>query len=82
MEGIIFEENFIKNPNKLFDFLVSNVIWDDRMHARKTASFGKAYNYSHIQYSDQEFLREISELIEYINQLIGFKPTIVFSIIT
>lgn len=59
MEGIIHIENFIDNPNELFDFLTSTVKWDERMTARKTANFGKAYNYSQIDYPYQDFLPEL-----------------------
>ncbi|WP_219011673.1 hypothetical protein [Aquimarina litoralis] len=48
MIGITYLQNFIDKPTALFDLLKSNVIWDERMSARKTASYGKAYNYSQI----------------------------------
>ena len=38
MDGILFAEKFIENPNELFDFLKQRVVWDHRMVARKTAS--------------------------------------------
>jgi hypothetical protein len=59
MNGIIYIENFIDNPSLLFNLLISVVKWDERMTARKTASFGKAYNYSQIEYPYQEFLPEL-----------------------
>ncbi len=46
MEGILHINNFINDADALFEMLVTNVNWDERMAARKTASFGKAYNYS------------------------------------
>ena len=74
MEGITFVENFIKNPNELFENLRVNVKWDERMNARKTASFGKAYNYSQIEYPFQEFLPELNEINKNIAEVIGFEP--------
>jgi alkylated DNA repair dioxygenase AlkB len=74
MEGIIFVDNFIENPNELFDTLRLNVEWDERMAARKTASFGKAYNYSQIEYPFQEFIPELVEINQKINAVIGFEP--------
>jgi len=74
MNGITFIENFINNPSELFDKLKSNVKWDERMSARKTASYGKAYNYSQISYPFQEFTAELNAIIESINDTLNFKP--------
>ena len=74
MDGITYIENFIDNPTELFNILTTNVKWDERMTARKTASFGKAYNYSQIDYPFQEFLPELKEIIEKLKPVIGFEP--------
>jgi alkylated DNA repair dioxygenase AlkB len=74
MEGITFIENFIENPNELFDNLKVNVKWDERMASRKTASFGKAYNYSQIEYPFQEFPADLKKIILKISNVIGFEP--------
>lgn len=74
MKGITFIENFIDSPNLLFNKLKSDVEWDERMSARKTASYGKAYNYSQINYPFQEFTSELTEIIESINDTLNFKP--------
>lgn len=74
MEGIIYIENFIDKPNELFELLTTNVKWDERMTARKTASFGKAYNYSQIDYPFQEFLLELKFVIDKLIPAIGFEP--------
>ena len=74
MNGIIYIENFIDNPNELFNLLTSTVKWDERMTARKTASFGKAYNYSQIDYPYQEFLPELDYIIKQLKPIIGFEP--------
>jgi len=74
MNGITFIENFIDRPNELFDFLESNVDWDESMRARKTASFGKAYNYSQIKYPFQEFTPELKPIIDSINSTLKFEP--------
>lgn len=74
MDGITYIENFIDNPTELFDLLTTTVRWDERMTTRKTASFGKAYNYSQIDYPDQKFLPELEEIIERLNPIIGFEP--------
>ncbi len=74
MEGILHIENFIEEPKHLFDLLTSTVKWDERMTARKTASFGKAYNYSQISYPYQEFLPELESINNKLKPTIGFKP--------
>lgn len=74
MEGITYIEDFINNPAELFDLLKSSVDWDERMFARKTASFGKAYNYSQISYPFQEFTPELEEIVELVNSKVGFEP--------
>ena len=74
MNGITFIENFIEKPLELFEKLKNKVEWDERMSARKTASFGKAYNYSQICYPFQEFTEDLSILIELINKTLNFKP--------
>jgi len=74
MEGITYIENFLDNPNDLFDLLKSEVVWDESMKARKTASFGKAYNYSQIEYPYQAFLPELVTMISKLKPIIGFEP--------
>jgi hypothetical protein len=44
------------------------------MVARKTASFGKAYNYSQIDYPFLEFLPELEDINNKLEITIGFKP--------
>jgi alkylated DNA repair dioxygenase AlkB len=74
MTGITYIETFIPNPSHLFKKLNDDVNWDTRMHARKTASYGVAYNYSQISYPFQEMLPELSELCKKVNDTIGFVP--------
>ena len=74
MEGILHIEGFLDNPQPLFQLLITSVDWDERMVARKTASFGKAYNYSQIYYPYREFPTEIEEINARLEKTIGFKP--------
>ena len=73
MDGITYIENFIENPVELFDFITKTVQWDERMTARKTASFGRAYNYSQIDYPYQKFLPELEIIINRLKPIIGFE---------
>ena len=74
MEGIIHIDNFIENSADLFNFLIAKVDWDERMTARKTASYGKAYNYSQIEYPYQAFLPELETINNKLKPIIGFEP--------
>lgn len=74
MEGITYIKNFIENPSELFKIIVKNVVWDERMTSRKTASFGLAYNYSQISYPHQKFLPELETIIDLLKPVVGFEP--------
>lgn len=74
MKGITFIEKFIPQHIELYHNLEMSVNWDERMRARKTASFGVAYNYSQINYPFQEFTEELKNLIEKIDNVLGFEP--------
>ena len=74
MKGITYLEKFLSESHKLFEKLQSEIVWDERMRARKTASYGKAYNYSQINYPYQEFLPELGEILTMIAQTLHFEP--------
>lgn len=74
MKDIIYISDFLANHVDLFDQLKMSVDWDDRMRARRTASYGVAYNYSQINYPDQDFTEELEEVVEKINEALGFEP--------
>jgi alkylated DNA repair dioxygenase AlkB len=73
MNGITYRENFVAHPGPLFDRLVKEISWDESMVARKTASYGKAYNYSQIVYADNSFLPELKDVVEALKPVIGFE---------
>lgn len=74
MEGITYIENFLEEPDRLFSTLQHTVEWDERMQARKTASYGKAYNYSNISYPYQDLLPELQNINKLIEAELGFEP--------
>lgn len=74
MNGITFISNFVADPEALFISLRDNVLWDERMTARKTASFGVAYNYSQMSYPFQAFTPELQEIVTAISNTLGFTP--------
>ncbi|SEW46306.1 2OG-Fe(II) oxygenase superfamily protein [Chitinophaga sp. YR573] len=74
MHGIRYIGEFISSPEDLFRLLRDNVIWDTRMVARRTASFGVAYNYSQIHYPDTPFIPELINILNRIDDELGFEP--------
>ncbi len=52
--NIILEPNFFPQHTALFEELAQVVTWDESMRARKTASFGKPYDYSQMAYESEE----------------------------
>ena len=53
---------FIDAADVLFKCLKRSVDWDERMKARKTASYGVAYNYSQLTYPEKAMLPELEEM--------------------
>ena len=74
MEGITFIKNFVDDSQELFEVLTKKIDWDERMKARKTASFGVAYNYSQIEYPDQAFIPELELILDKLENELGFRP--------
>lgn len=74
MEGIIYIDRFVGKADELFHHLVLVVNWDERMTARKTASFGKAYNYSQMHYPFRELLPELAAINNQLKAVLGFTP--------
>ncbi|PSL34837.1 alpha-ketoglutarate-dependent dioxygenase AlkB [Chitinophaga ginsengisoli] len=74
MNGITFIPDFVRDAERLFSSLRDNVLWDERMLARKTASFGVAYNYSQMSYPFQAFPPELEAIVTRISTTLGFTP--------
>ena len=66
--GVTKIEGFVADPEALFERLMAETVWDESMTARKTASFGVPYNFTHINYPAVELpsaLEVMSEDIEH-----------------
>lgn len=74
MPPIILKAGFIAEPSKLFDHLMSSVTWDERMRARKTASFGVSYDYSQMSYPAAPMPAELDAICGLIDGQLGFRP--------
>ncbi len=72
--GITHLPDFIPYSETLFALLKHRIHWDTRMQARKTASYGVAYNYSQISYPYQRFLTELHEVMDILEASLGYRP--------
>ena len=72
--NVLFKDNFLDNSQDLLNDLIQNVIWDERIRARKTASFGVPYNYSQIFYPAIPLPTKLAQIASQLNTAIGFLP--------
>lgn len=71
---IRFEPLFTAEHGALFAHLIETVMWDERMKARKTASFGVSYDYSQITYDETPMPDGLVSLAGRIGDMLGFVP--------
>jgi alkylated DNA repair dioxygenase AlkB len=68
---IELEDNFYSDHESLFRTLLTSIEWDNRMAARRTASFGRPYNYSQIDYPELPIPIELHPLLESLYARLG-----------
>jgi alkylated DNA repair dioxygenase AlkB len=68
------EERFLSESQQLFLMLKQSVAWDERMKARKTASFGVSYDYSQITYPESPMPMELQDVCIKLEEALGFLP--------
>jgi alkylated DNA repair dioxygenase AlkB len=66
--------SFLREPARLFAHLQETVVWDERMKARKTASFGVAYNYSQMFYPEVPMPESLAPVCAALGEELGFVP--------
>lgn len=66
--------NFVSDPDSLYETLVLEVVWEEHIKARKTASFGEAYNYSRITYAVKPMHPLLVPVVDKLEQTLGFRP--------
>ncbi|MDG9666134.1 alpha-ketoglutarate-dependent dioxygenase AlkB [Hahella sp. CR1] len=71
---IILQTAFVERPDALFRELKDNVAWDERLKARKTASFGVSYDYSGMSYPQTELPENLARVGRDIEKTLGFYP--------
>lgn len=74
MNGITYIKDFLSGADDLFTYLQTAANWDESMAARKTASYGVAYNYSQISYPFKEMPLVLEKICLNIKESIGFQP--------
>jgi alkylated DNA repair dioxygenase AlkB len=68
------EQDFVPHSQALFELLLKSIIWDDRMKARKAASFGLPYNYSGITYAPTPWPDSLLPLLDRLERRLGYQP--------
>jgi alkylated DNA repair dioxygenase AlkB len=72
--AIWIEDDVIADSQALFSLLVGSVAWDERMRARKAASFGLPYNYSGVVWPATPFPALLVPVLERVAQRLGYRP--------
>jgi alkylated DNA repair dioxygenase AlkB len=65
---------FVPDADVLFRQFLDGTVWDERMRARKTASFGVAYNYSQISYPAAPMPDALQQVCQALKLELGFMP--------
>jgi len=61
----------VETPEPIFQHVQNETMWDERMAARRTASFGVPYNYSGIWYPDTPMPELIASLVTEVSSRVG-----------
>lgn len=68
------DPQFVKNPLSLLQWVEQSVVWDTRMKARKTASFGVSYDYSQMRYPETDMPPPLAAIALQLEHSLGFLP--------
>jgi len=71
---ITLHTDLVEDADTLFGGLLRAVQWDNRMRARRTASFGRAYGYSGITYPATSMPDTLSAVGARVAAAVGFTP--------
>lgn len=71
---IDLRKDFWTDHEALFNELRSAVVWDERLKARMTASFGLSYDYSQMKYPDTEMHAALVPVCAAVGASLGFTP--------
>ncbi|WP_118974996.1 alpha-ketoglutarate-dependent dioxygenase AlkB [Taibaiella koreensis] len=73
IQGILYRERFVNEPGILLDYLQQHAVWDESMAARRTASYGSAYNYSQMAYPYRAIPEPLLKVMGDLAPAIGFE---------
>lgn len=74
-EGMAFyRPGFLVDHESIFKRLVTEVTWDDRIRARRVASFGSPYNYSGVVWAEAPMPSVLSQISEMVATAVGYVP--------
>ena len=73
-KNIILKKDILINFETIVFNLKQNIIWDNSITSRKTASFGIPYNYSNIKYKKSNIPEFLNELVKIVNVNNKFVP--------
>jgi len=74
IDGTLYIDNFVNDDVNLFNLIIDTSDWDRSMLSRLTTSFGVPYNYSGINYNTVNIPDYLSDVVNRINDVIGFTP--------
>ncbi|QJW95297.1 alpha-ketoglutarate-dependent dioxygenase AlkB family protein [Frigoriglobus tundricola] len=66
--------DYLPNDRALYDHLAGSVIWDTRIRARKSMSFGLPYNYSGFEWPAAPFPDAVVPVRDRVAAEVGFEP--------
>ena len=72
--SIRLSADFLPGSYALYEHLVASVVWDTRIRARKSASFGVPYNYSGIEWPHTPIPDVVAPLFARVTGEVGFEP--------
>ncbi len=71
IDGILYVGDFLEEHEAVFEWALANVVWDDRIKARKTASYGVPYDYAGLTYAELPFSPELERVRALVSVRIG-----------
>lgn len=72
--GLVYFEGFLPEEATVFEFARSSVPWDERIRARKTASYGVPYDYAGLSYRRAPFPEWLDRVRTAVARRVGMEP--------
>jgi alkylated DNA repair dioxygenase AlkB len=62
IDGVLYVDDFLAGHESVFAWALAHVAWDERIQARKTASYGVPYDYAGLTYAELPFAPELERV--------------------